>query len=244
MTNAPIIPLCDFGCAQPATHQFKNGKNCCSKVASSCSAMKAKNNSQKRIELDWLTLQSEYNAGSTISDLAKKYNVSGIVIEGAAKRGLLTLRSRAEGIKLARTQGKGFVSHSAESKAKISEYAKLHHGGYKEGSGRGKKGRYKGQFCDSSWELAYLIYCEAHGKSVVRNTEKFPYQFDGKTKNYMPDFIVDGKYVEIKGYVSPEWEAKQKAFPHDLTILTSKEIEPIIGFVVSLHGKDFVKLYE
>lgn len=27
-------------------------------------------------------------------------------------------------------------------------------GGYRKGSGRGKKGRYKGYWCDSSWELA------------------------------------------------------------------------------------------
>lgn len=205
--------------------------------------MKLKNNSNKRIILDWPKLQADYDSGLSTRELAKKYSISCAVLVTASKTGELVLRSKQAGIKLCRGQGKGVMAHSADSKAKISAYAKQHHGGYKQGSGRGKKGWYKGQFCDSSWELAYLIYCEAHGKSVVRNTQKFPYTYDGKSKNYMPDFVVDGQYVEIKGYLSPEWEAKKKFFPHQLNILTQIEMAPILSFVVSTYGKDFTKLY-
>ena len=42
--------LCEYGCGQKATHQFKNGKWCCSKNFVSCPEYK-KNNSRKGIKL-------------------------------------------------------------------------------------------------------------------------------------------------------------------------------------------------
>ena len=36
-------------------------------------------------------------------------------------------------------------------------------GGKRHGSGRGKKGWYKGYYCDSTWELAWVIYQLDHG---------------------------------------------------------------------------------
>jgi hypothetical protein len=137
------------------------------------------------------------------------------------------------------------LGQTEATKLRLSEVAKERGlGGYVQGSGRGKKGWYKDHFCDSSWELAYILYCEAHGLTVIRNTEKFPYQWGNKQKNYIPDFVVNDEYVEIKGYVTEEWKAKQLAFPHPLKVLTAKEIEPILAFVVDAYGKDFVKLYD
>ena len=34
------LPLCEYGCGQPAPHQIKNGKWCCSKSPNSCPAVK------------------------------------------------------------------------------------------------------------------------------------------------------------------------------------------------------------
>jgi hypothetical protein len=63
--------------------------------------------------------------------------------------------------------------HTEQSKQRLSEVAKERKlGGYVKGSGRGKKGWYKGFFCDSSYELAYLIYCLDHQINIKRNTEK------------------------------------------------------------------------
>lgn len=36
------MKLCDYGCGQEATHQFKNGKWCCSKNITSCVAIRKK----------------------------------------------------------------------------------------------------------------------------------------------------------------------------------------------------------
>lgn len=116
-------------------------------------------------------------------------------------------------------------------------------GGYRQGSGRGKKGWYKGFFCDSSWELAYVVYCLEHNIDIKRNTAQRKYIWEGKTKNYIPDFIVDGTITEIKGYKSEQWIAKLEANP-DITVLYQRDMESILTYVCEKYGKDFIKLYE
>ena len=50
-----------------------------------------------------------------------------------------------------------------ERRKKISDkMKKVGGGGYRKGSGRRKKGWYKGFWCDSSWELAWVIYQIEH----------------------------------------------------------------------------------
>lgn len=136
--------------------------------------------------------------------------------------------------------------HSEESKRKISETGKKNQslGGYRQGSGRGKKGWYKGYFCDSSWELAYVIYNLEHEITFKRNEEFFPYEFNGEKHNYKPDFIENGVFVEIKGYFNEQVEAKEKAFPFELKYLDKETIKPYLKYVEETYGKDFTRLYE
>lgn len=137
-----------------------------------------------------------------------------------------------------------FRSHSNETKQRLSEYAKARDlGGLVEGSGRGKKGRYKGVYCDSSWELAYLIYCEEHGIAIERCAEIFEYEYEGKVRKYNPDFIVNGKYVEIKGYKTEQWKQKLAQFPYEIEVLYEAEMKPILEFVQSKYG-NFLSLYD
>ena len=128
-------------------------------------------------------------------------------------------------------------------RAKISEKAKVSNGGYRQGSGRGKKGWYKGFFCDSSWELAYVVYCLDHDIDIKRNTQKRQYVWNGEIKNYIPDFIVKGIFTEVKGYKTEQWLAKLNANP-DIKVLYEKDLEPILEYVKGKYGKDFVSLYE
>jgi len=69
------------------------------------------------------------------------------------------------------------------------------------GAGRGKSGWYKGYYCDSSWELAYVIYNLEHNIcNFIKNTsDKFEYEYKNEKHFYIPDFkFDDGHYVEIK----------------------------------------------
>ncbi len=118
-------------------------------------------------------------------------------------------------------------------------------GGYREGSGRGKSGWYQGVFCNSTWELAWVIYQLEHEIPFKRNTEGFPYLFEGASHLYYPDFIMgDGVYLEVKGYSSPQWLAKQAQFPHPLRVLTKTQMKPILAYVKAKHGTHFINLYE
>jgi len=129
---------------------------------------------------------------------------------------------------------------------KISDKAKKNNGGYRHGSGRGIKGWYKGMFCDSSWELAFVLWSEMHNKDIERNKSTFAYIWNDKIRKYLPDFIVDNQFVEIKGWLSPQNQAKISQFPHDkyqLNVYTEAHMKPIISEVIQRYGKDFVRLY-
>ncbi len=118
-------------------------------------------------------------------------------------------------------------------------------GGYREGSGRGKSGWYKGFFCNSSWELAWVIYHLDKKVSFIRNTKGFPYIFEEAEHIYYPDYILaTGEYIEIKGYSTSQWEAKRLQFPYKLVVLSKQEMKPIIEYVKQHYGCDYIKLYE
>ena len=108
-------------------------------------------------------------------------------------------------------------------------------------SGRGRKGYYQGFYFMSSWELAYIVYCLDHNINIKRNWTKFQYEYEDRTRYYVPDFIVDGKYVEVKGYNSPQFEAKKKYFPFDLEIIDSNKIGLYLQHVKNKYGTDFIK---
>jgi hypothetical protein len=144
-----------------------------------------------------------------------------------------------------RATGRAATKEAEElRKAKIRRSTKI--GGHRLGSGRGKKGWYKGIFCDSSWELAYVLYMlEIKQAPVRKNWEKFPYTFHGKTRYYVPDFILgDKSYVEIKGYATDVALHKLSQFPYKIKLLSGREMAPILRTVVKRFGVDFVRLYE
>ncbi len=117
-------------------------------------------------------------------------------------------------------------------------------GGIKMGSSRGKCGWYNGFWCDSSYELAYLIYNIEHGIDIKRNKEGFEYFFDGKKNLFYPDFIVENRYVEIKNFRSNLTDSKLYYFPYEIDIYYKDTIKPYIDYVVNKYGKDFINLYE
>jgi hypothetical protein len=120
-----------------------------------------------------------------------------------------------------------------------------HTGGIREGSGRGKSGWYKGYYCSSSWELAWVIYSLEHNVTFSRNLEGFEYTFDNKTHKFFPDFkLEDNSYVEVKGYETEQWKAKLSQFPHKIKVLSKEEMNPIIQYVIEKHGTEYIKLYE
>lgn len=142
-------------------------------------------------------------------------------------------------------QGKHSIPHTPEAKAKISESMKSSSkecGGYRRGSGYGKKGRYQGIWCDSSYELAYLIYCLDHRIQIQRNREAYLYEIEGVTHKYYPDFIVNGKIVEIKGFIREIDKVKFSSVP-GLVVITGNRMNRYLNYVIDKYGADYTRLY-
>lgn len=122
-------------------------------------------------------------------------------------------------------------------------YLSKHTGGYRIGSGHGKQGWYKGIHCDSSWELAFVIYCFDKGFNIERCKEGRKYIYNGIEHTYFPDFIVNGQIVEIKGYSTEQWKSKEIQNP-DIKVIYKDEIKKYLDYVINRYGGDFIKMYE
>lgn len=92
--------------------------------------------------------------------------------------------------------------------------------------------------------MAYVIYCNDHNIKIKRNKEGFDYLFENKVHKFYPDFIVNGEYVEIKGYFGKKNEAKISQFKKELIVIDKIKIKPYIEYVQEKYGKYFIQLYE
>lgn len=116
-------------------------------------------------------------------------------------------------------------------------------GGYRKGSGQGKSGWYKGIYCDSSWELAFVIYHFDNNLQISRCLERRKYIFDNKEHIYIPDFVIDEGIIEIKGYKTKQWEAKEKQ-NSDVKVLYYEDMKQYLDYVKNKYGNDYIKLYD
>lgn len=117
-------------------------------------------------------------------------------------------------------------------------------GGVRKGSSRGKCGWYNGFWCDSSYELAFIIFNLENGINFKRNYEGFPYQFQGTDRLFYPDFIIDGIYYEIKNFKSELTDSKIKYFPHEIRVLYREDMVSYLEYAKSKYGKNFTNLYD
>jgi len=112
-----------------------------------------------------------------------------------------------------------------EVKLKRSKIAKTNNfGGYKPGSGRGLHGWYKGYWCDSTWELAFVIFNLEHNISFKRNSTRFEYYWENKKHYWIPDFLINDTFIEIKGFANKQTLSKFSNFKLPLRVLYKKGI--------------------
>lgn len=234
------MEICSYGCGKQAKFFFKNGKGCCQNSPNRCEA-KRKKDSDKKI--------GKFNG-------TPAWKIDGFIYNPWNK-GKINVYSEETKLKISnslkgKSIGKGATPEiEKERKRKISETMKQNplSGGLRRGSGRGKKGWYKGYWCDSSWELAWVIYNLEHNIKFKRNDIGFEYQYEGEKRKYYPDFLITETYYEIKGRRSfekmdDENKEKIKQFKFNLKVLYEKDMKPYISYVVNKYGKDFIKLYE
>ena len=242
------MKICDYGCGKESNFEFKSGKNCCCKSCNSCPGLKKKN-SKAMTELRKLKGDDYWYNGHPKGASGKDPWNKGLtketderLKEQAIKLSVITKKLYADG----KITGRAKTEEAEEQrKKKLSVIAKnISFGGYVEGSGRGKKGRYKGFWCDSSWELAYVIYNIDNSIEFERNNKKFSYEFEEKTHMYLPDFIECDTYIEIKGYNTKQWLAKLNQFPEKIKVLYENDMKIYLDYTIKKYGKNFIKMYD
>lgn len=117
-------------------------------------------------------------------------------------------------------------------------------GGLRKNSGIGKSGWYDGVFLNSTYELAYWIYCKDHNIEIARCNKSFKYidPDSGKTRTYYPDFEVEKEIIEIKGYKRKIDQIKASSC--NAKILYESDLKDVFKYIENKTGKKVSNLYE
>lgn len=108
-----------------------------------------------------------------------------------------------------------------------------------------KNGWYKGYQCDSSWQLAFVIYNLQHNIKFERNIQGFEYQHNGQKHRYFPDFIMeDGTFVQIKGWMNQNSRIRIQTFKHPLIVIDKTKIKPYLDYALQKYGYHFTDIYD
>ena len=90
---------------------------------------------------------------------------------------------------------------------------------------------YNGLGFKSAWELAVWIYAKDNGIPITRNTVyniSFNYYYDGEVRKYTPDFIYNGKLIDIVGkhHFLDSDQNKRMIYPYRTSILFEGILTP------------------
>lgn len=120
-----------------------------------------------------------------------------------------------------------------------------------------KRGVFDGVFFDSTYELAFYIYCKYNGINCIKNKEiSFTYFYNGKYHEYFPDFFLPDKdiFVETKGRITELDRVKMEAALSDnkqIVMLTKEDltfafefVKDKFGLIYNKSGNNFYLLYE
>lgn len=133
--------------------------------------------------------------------------------------------------------------HTQEYKNMMSKIqTEIDHSDHNRNS-HGKRGYYDSIFFMSTWELAFYIYIRDNfpDLQIKRCKKRFPYMWEHKKHYYTPDFIINDKFIEIKG-----WETKLDLVKYsvvdELVVIKQNEMSPILNYVKDTYNVDDISL--
>ena len=229
------MKMCEYGCNQPAIHQFKSNKKwCCSINVNSCPAKKSRDSEKKKGKpINWkngehpkgMKGKKPWNKGHTYEELYGKEK---------SKKLKEKISKSLKGINNWENMSQSQVLAAKEKlRQKINERYK---NGWLPKAGRCKKYTYNSHIAgkvslDGTWELMVAKWLDNNNIKWTRNTTRFKYvHLNGKDSYYVPDFWVEdwNSYLEVKGYETNLDRCKWEQFEHNLIIWKKKDIEKIM----------------
>ena len=139
-------------------------------------------------------------------------------------------------------KGGGFRGHvhSEESRKKMA----LKAAGNTRGN-RSKKGWYKGIYCGSTYELAYVIYNLDNNIPFTRCSRYYEYEYKDAIHRYFPDFeLPDGTIIEIKGYHTELVDIKVAAvFDAPIKVFYLRDLKPCFEYVCKTYNVDMNSIH-
>lgn len=137
------------------------------------------------------------------------------------------------------------LKQTCSPECKKKAYALFNH---KQTKSYAKSGYYKGIYCASSWELAFLVFNKDLEKNIIRCDKHFEYEIKNKKHLYFPDFLMDKTIYEIKGRDFGDVKIKAQAVidaGYNIEIFRRKEIMPLIKSIQEKYNiKDIIELYD
>ena len=117
---------------------------------------------------------------------------------------------------------------------------------------------YEDIYFDSSWELAFYIYCKDHRIDFEYHSTLLDYYVDGKKHKYEVDFKVGEDLIEIKGDHLLDENGNLKAYKktndiecinaknecmkfNNVKVISTKEIKKYLDYIKVTYGKDFLQ---
>lgn len=222
--------ICDYGCGKEAIYQLSNGKWCCSETYQKCSYIRNKNsegvkrfnkNTGRDYKIQYKRISDEKKKNMNWSK-GLNYNNNESIKKQVDNR----IKSFNEG------KWKGPWNNKRHTITEIDKIVCSMNNRKTNNSIKYKKGWKYNIFCDSRLELAFVIYHIENGDKLERNLKGYDYIYNNKKHRYYPDFRLNGKLVEIKGYYDKINDIKLKSVDEEIKILYPEDLQ---------YCKDYIK---
>lgn len=180
------------------------------------------------------TLDNHFGSISNFYDYRSKKIEKTCLEKYGAKSTLCTNKAVEKAKEYRKIYKKEISEKMKETKLKNNTYGSHHY-----------RFTFENEYFDSSWELAYFLKTKKDGFDIERNKKAYLLE---NGKRVIPDFIVNGQLVEIKGdhlKKDSSWKFKEKFYKdNNVKVLFFNEIKPYLKWVMDSFDENFLEKYK
>lgn len=151
-----------------------------------------------------------------------------------------------------------FKTYEKQRQKKVQKTRAKNYKNYKRYGLKHNKYVFENEYFDSSWELAFWIYCKDHNISIEHEPLYLTYTVNNKKHRYFPDFKIDNQLIEIKGdqffdkndnlrnpFNGKLCLEKQKCMKENqVKILRDAQMRTYLNYIKDNYGKNYLKTFK